>query len=201
MDGLLLGVMCAWLVRNEKYYDLIRQRIDWLYVMLTILFGGVIWLTLFQARVGWFEGYNSFEMALFGYSWISLFFTCFLLIVITARTSPLARMMRIAWLRRLGVISYCVYLIHAPVNEFVDHYVYGKDNTNINSFLDATAPFLSFAIVWLIASASWRFFEKPIITWGHSFLYRGGKVPVKVPENRDAAMNRQSKENSPEIST
>jgi len=197
MDGLLLGMMCAWLVRNKKHDDLVRQKMDWLYVTLTILFCGMIYLTFFQARAGWFEGLNSFEMILFGYSWISLFFACFLLVVITSVTSPLAYMMRNPWLRRLGVISYCVYMVHEPVDDFVHHFIYGKDNTNVNNFLDASAALMSFAIVWLIASASWRFFEKPIITWGHSFLYRGDKVP----ENRDAAMNPQSKENSPEIST
>jgi len=175
MDGLLLGMMCAWLVRNEKYYDLFKRRMDWVYVTLAMLFGGMIYLTFFQARAGWFKGLTSLEMVVFGYSWISLFFACFLLVVITAGTSPLTGLMRNRWLRHLGVISYCVYLVHGPVNDFVDHFIYGKD-TNINNFWDATAALLSFAIVWLIASASWRFFEKPIIAWGHSFLYEKRKA-------------------------
>src|SRR5262249_15116982 len=88
-----------------------------------------------------------------------------------ARTSPLTQLMRQAWLRHLGMVSYCIYLIHGPVNDFVHHFIYGKGNAVVNSFFDATAALLSFALVLLIASASWRFFEKPIINWGHSFLY------------------------------
>lgn len=177
MDGLLLGVLCAWLVRSEKGYELIKRRRDWIYMMLTILFGGMIWLTFFQARAGWFKGLTSFEMVVFGYSWINLFFACFLLAVITAGTSPLASLMRMGWLRHLGIVSYCVYLIHGPINDFVHHFIYGKNNASIDNFWDATAALLSFAITWLIASASWRFFEKPIIAWGHSFSYGKRKAP------------------------
>src|SRR5215469_2441853 len=104
-EGLLLGVLCAWLVRNGKILGWINSRRDWLYLIFTVLLCGMVYLTVFAARMGWDKSINSFEMISYGYSWISLFYAVLLLIVVTSQTGPFAYIMRVPLLRQLGIIS------------------------------------------------------------------------------------------------
>ena len=168
-DGLLLGVLCAYLVRHPGINERLRRRRDWLYLVFGILFIGIIYLTLFAARLdrATFADLNSFEMNSIGYLWIDAFYACVLLIVVTVQNSPLAGMMRIPLLRHFGVISYCIYLIHSSVNETLQWLILGEKPLQTNWLM----TLLAFIATWVLAAASWKYFETPIIRWGHAFRY------------------------------
>jgi len=117
-------------------------------------------------------------MISFGYSWISLFYAVLLLMVVSGQSGPLAHVMRIPLLRRLGIISYCVYLIHLAINDFAHDLILGKHDTTMNHLSDGAVTLAAFALTWGLAALSWKFFEKPIINWGHSFLY-GNPKPLR----------------------
>jgi peptidoglycan/LPS O-acetylase OafA/YrhL len=168
-DGLLLGVLCGYLVRHPGINEWLRRRSDWLYLVFGILFIGIIYLTVFAARLDRvnFEDLNSFEMNSVGYLWIDAFYACLLLIVVTVQDSPLAGVMRIPLLRHFGVISYCIYLIHSSVNEILQWLILGEKPMQTNWLM----TLLAFITTWVLAAASWKYFEKPIIRWGHAFRY------------------------------
>ncbi len=168
-DGLLLGVLCAYWVRHPDINARLHRRKDWLYLAFAILLAGVIYLIAFarsQDR-GMYKDFNSFEMNSVGYLWIDTFYACLLLVVITGRDGPLAGMMRIPLLRHLGIVSYCIYLIHDVVYHWLQWWILGEQPARINWLTTA----LAFFATWILAIVSWNFFEKPIIRRGHSFLY------------------------------
>jgi peptidoglycan/LPS O-acetylase OafA/YrhL len=182
-EGLLLGVLCAWLVRNAKILEWVKSRRDWLFLIFIVLLCGMVYLNVFAARLGWERSINSFEMISFGYSWISLFYAFLLLMVVTSQTGPFAFVMRMPLLRRLGIISYCIYLIHLAINNFAHELVFGKSGTALNHLSDGIVTLAAFALTLGLAALSWKFLEKPVINWGHSFLY-GNPKPMRQNSER-----------------
>ncbi len=159
-DGLLLGVLCAYLVRNRRCLGHITGR-RWRYVLFSILLAGMAGLTIFSAEQhDWFGTLSSREMITFGYTWIDLFYASFLLIVLTSGEGLFARFMRNPGLRHFGKISYCIYLIHLAVL-FLVHTV----------IRNGLAPLVAFVVVWLLAVLSWFLIEKPIVSLGHWLTY------------------------------
>ena len=183
-DGLLLGVLCACLVRNVSFCDWAGRQRQWLYLTFALLFCGMVYLTVISSGKTWTSNINSFEIATGGFTWIALFYACFILIVVTAKTGVFARATRNRGLRHFAAISYCIYLIHVGVQGLMYHWILGNDSSR--TFLDVVANLLAFLMTWLLAVLSWRFLEKPLIDWGHSFVYRGRKMPSQneIPEKK-----------------
>ena len=168
VDALLAGVLCACLLRNPRYESLIKRRLDWLYLIFTLLFCGMVYFTISPQTRG---EHNSFDISTWGNTWIALFYASFLLIVVTDKTGPFARVMRNALLRHLAVISYCVYLIFLPINGFAHDLLFKSGFMAENIFSNLLAVLLGLFITWLVATLSWKYLERPIVEWGHSFIY------------------------------
>jgi peptidoglycan/LPS O-acetylase OafA/YrhL len=161
-DALLLGVLCAWLVRERRF----AERIPRFAPALRILFFsgiGFACLTAFAPTETRIARVSSESALAIGY-------TALLLLVITLPDSPFARMARWRWLRSLGIIAYGTYLIHQPVSGFVFGFVRGHW-PYIERGSDLWLVALSLVITLLIAAASWRWFEKPIVQWGRRWNY------------------------------
>ena len=73
----------------------------------------------------------------------------------------LARGLSIRWVSWLGVISYGIYLLHLPVNLFVDFVL--PDLSQVVRLLTITA----FTV--LAADLSYRFFERPFLQMKEKF--------------------------------
>lgn len=168
-DGLLLGVLCAYLVRHPGAHAWLERRRDWLHLMFGVLFVGMVYLSILALRLDRvdFGDWDSFEMNSFGYPLIDAFYACLLLTVVTAQASPLAGVMRIPLLRHFGVISYCTYLIHGAIHGMIQWSILGKNPADINW----KVTLLAFMTTWVLAIVSWKYFEEPIIKWGRSFRY------------------------------
>lgn len=186
-DALLLGVLCTCLVRDPRWRHRFENNRKTLYFVFVILFFGAICLAVFANRI--VRGnevfvLNSFEMITFGFSWLALFYACFLLIVVTAKDGLMAGM-RVPALRHFGLIAYGTYLIHMPVANTVHGLFQGTGSVTIRTFSDFAATVLAFLATWLLAVLSWNFLEKPIIRWGHSFTYksRDEATPEPVASN------------------
>lgn len=173
-DTLLLGVLCAYAVRQVKMVAWLERNRQGLCLALAILFAGLVYFSL--PRVA---GRDSFEMVFMGYTWLGLFYSCFLLIIVTAKNGVAARLMRLTFLDRLGVIAYGIFLIHLVMDGLVHGLVLGKDVT-IHNWEDGGMTVLALFATLLLASISWHFFEKPIVRWGHTFAY-GPKKPGSKP--------------------
>jgi peptidoglycan/LPS O-acetylase OafA/YrhL len=172
-DALLLGVLCAYLIREPRHFEKL-QRHRWLLATVFIILGlGIGGLTSYVHGRDSFS-FTSFEMVTFGFTWIAMFYACLLLIVAVTPTWAIAALFRTRLLRHFGLIAYGMFLMHMVVNSMAHGALLGK-SCEIGSFSDAAVTALAFVVTWLLALLSWKFFEQPIIRWGHSFSYASKK--------------------------
>jgi peptidoglycan/LPS O-acetylase OafA/YrhL len=177
-DALLLGVLCAFLLRNEPTRNWLEANQPRLFQMFAILALGVTYLASITQGKDIFYIANLFEMTSWGYTWLASFYACLLLIIVTAKNGMLVGIMRLPRLRNLGIIAYGVYLIHMVINA-VAHGLVGKEPI-INNLSDGLMTFVALIASLFLATLSWHFFEKPLIKWGHSFSYNDKNIqPVK----------------------
>lgn len=163
-DGLSLGVLCALLVRREPVWDWLVARKNWLWLAFGLLFCGIVFMS--------WQHYDAFSGAMtsWGYSWLALFYAAFLLLAVVDSGGWLERILRNPALTKLGTLAYCLYLIHISVMQSVRH--------PLNSWLPAS-PRVSWILGGvvgavasvLLASLSWKYFEKPLLRRGHRYQY------------------------------
>jgi peptidoglycan/LPS O-acetylase OafA/YrhL len=110
-----------------------------------------------------------------GYTWLAFFYVVTLLMVLGNPAGPIASVMRLRGLRRLGRISYCVYIIHQAVVFLV---LKSLPSFVMSSTLlrTAVAPIVAIGITLAVAELSWKFFENKLITRGHSYSYAAMKT-------------------------
>jgi peptidoglycan/LPS O-acetylase OafA/YrhL len=107
-----------------------------------------------------------------GYSWIAAFFTCLLLLAISQSGGWIAAVMRMSWLRFLGTISYCLYLIHMPINQFAHLLLLHRARPAIEDWQGVGVTLLAAALSLIVAKLSWTYIESPLIRRGHAFHFR-----------------------------
>ncbi len=107
-----------------------------------------------------------------GYSWIAAFFTGLLLLAISQSRGWVAGVMRMAWLRFLGTISYCLYLVHMPINQFSHSLLLQRARPAIEDWKGVAVTLLAAALSLVVAKLSWTYIESPLIRRGHAFSVR-----------------------------
>jgi peptidoglycan/LPS O-acetylase OafA/YrhL len=163
-DGLSLGVLCALLVRRERVWDGLIARKNLLWLVLGLLFCGIVFMT--------WQRYDAFSPAMttWGYSWLALFYAAFLLLAVVDSGGWLERILRNAALTKLGTLAYCLYLIHISVMQSVRHplgfWLRGSPHLawSLGGVLGSIASVV-------LASLSWKYFEKPLLRRGHKYQY------------------------------
>jgi peptidoglycan/LPS O-acetylase OafA/YrhL len=168
-DALLLGVLAAYALRRDRARQWIVSHSNVLVIALAVLGGGLVLLNAWRQELAIAE---SKVMSTIGYSWVGAFYACLLLLVVTQTGSAMARLFRNGALRRLGEISYGLYLIHIPVLGLW-HAVAFERPPAITNGRELLVTLGAMGASLLIALISWRFLERPIIKWGRSFEYLG----------------------------
>jgi len=81
-----------------------------------------------------------------------------------------AGIFRNKFLRELGVVSYCVYIIHIVVN-VVLHALLLHKGPRISTGKGAIVTVVAGFVTYGVAKISWRLFEGPLQRRGHAFKY------------------------------
>jgi peptidoglycan/LPS O-acetylase OafA/YrhL len=131
--------------------------------------GGIL-LTGFVVLGAWSPSYESLPMQSFGYTWIALFFALLLLLALSQPTGPVAWIGRRKWLRELGRVSYCLYLVHCGL-QLVGQAILTAVLRNGHSWEGIATRALTAGISYGVARASWVYFEHPLVKRGHAFKY------------------------------
>jgi peptidoglycan/LPS O-acetylase OafA/YrhL len=169
-DSLALGILGALAWRSERFHVFLHENPK-LPARVLLFFSLAV-----GALLPWTYRPRGPFMGSVGYSTLALFFLALLLFVLVRRESWLAGFMRISPLGRLGTISYCVYIIHAPILH-ITHYLLLRSSPAIDSFPGAFATFLATLATLGVAALSWHFMEKPLIKRGHRFVYSSSPRP------------------------
>jgi peptidoglycan/LPS O-acetylase OafA/YrhL len=131
-------------------------------------------LTLGVAALLWWLAHPvSVVTALIGYTWLAAFFSCIMVVALSRTHGWIAGVLRWRMLRALGTISYCVYIIHLAFNRLA-HLVVLHADPQIYNLRGVGVTLLALGLTLVVASLSWRYFEKPLIRRGHSYAYGGG---------------------------
>ena len=162
-DSLMLGALCAWLVRRPDARAWLAERRSWLYALLVLQLAVVVALgasrTIFEASPG--ASY---------FSRFALLYVTLLLIAVSETTGPARAVLEWSWLRRLGGIAYCVYLTHVAVLALVHVAVLGEAPGRFSAAAMGVA-LVAFALTCVLGALSWRFVEGPMIALGHRVGY------------------------------
>jgi peptidoglycan/LPS O-acetylase OafA/YrhL len=163
MDSLCLGALCAYYLREPRVWDwLVKNRSTLWKVLLGLVAGmplvssqgipfTLLWITA-------------------GIGWMSAFYVTVLLLVLTKSGSFFSRAMRLPMFTGLGTIAYSVFLFHLGIYCLCMWALTGH-GWIVNSWKDFEVVLLSVAITIGFCKLLWRFFEKPIIRWGHAWQY------------------------------
>jgi peptidoglycan/LPS O-acetylase OafA/YrhL len=163
MDALGCGLLVAWMVRTA--------RAGRAAAFLTAHFGrfAIAGLVLLAVLNRLHSGEGALPTALWGYPVIGL--GCGLLVLVAARGGPglLPRLLNHPVLGHLGRRSYFIYLFH-DLAWYALAALFGFA-PGTRSLGMAGLALLTIALTWVAAEASWRWFEGPLVAWGHRQRY------------------------------
>jgi peptidoglycan/LPS O-acetylase OafA/YrhL len=109
-------------------------------------------------------------MGSFGYSWFALLFTALLLLCLLEPTGRWSRFLRLPFLREMGALSYCLYLIHLCVL-YLTHALILHARPRIYDLPGLALTVFALLLSYVLAKLSWLYFERPLIRRGHSYRY------------------------------
>ena len=168
-DALSWGILLAAAWRQPAFRGFLESHQRLLKAVLLLLLAGV-------AALLWWLAHPAGALTLtIGISWLAIFYSGLLLVVLSQTTGRLAAVMRWAWLRKLGVVSYCVYILHDAFNQ-IAHRVLLHAVPGIYDLRGVGVTLLALGLTLGIATLSWRYFEKPMIRRGHGYDYEGANA-------------------------
>ena len=162
-DALLLGVLASLLVREKQFIAYLETKSRNFYLSLLVLFCGVALMTRFLA--------SSPLILVVGHTWLALFYTALILLVVKNPRGVLGTLMRNRALRSLGVISYAVYLFHIPALGLMFTLIRGR-HPQIQVSSDGFIILGALALTMGLAVLSWHAIEKPLLRLSRRFTYQ-----------------------------
>ena len=163
-DSLAVGVLAALAWSNPKSRAWLETHAWILFGALAVLFAGAAWLWR------WHSDPLTVVTQTVGYTWLALFFVVLLLVTLSRRSSWLAAVLRVGFLRDLGGVSYCIYIIHEAIFLFC-HQILLRRLPAVTDGKVAGVTLLAALLTYAIAKTSWKYFEKPLLQRGHAFQY------------------------------
>jgi len=156
-DGLGLGLLGAWIVRDAPAVAWCRAHLAWLRILLGLSGVGCAFLT----KVG--ADNASFAMAAGGYTIVAVFYSALLLLADFSRGSLLTRALSLAPLVLLGRYSYFIYLFHGWIVGLIVSLLF-RHQWGLAPAVDVPQLAVGLAGLFVVASLSWRWFEEPLLT-------------------------------------
>jgi peptidoglycan/LPS O-acetylase OafA/YrhL len=173
MDTLFIGVLGAWIVRDPTWSLRLKQHRKLLIGALVILSVGLAWFSYAL----WLPA--RFEMAVFGVVWLALFY---MVGVYLAATEPGAEALArrygrvFSW---IGTRAFSIYLFHVGLIATLE---WAAPQSSVNQ-----RALLLALILIPIAWASWKWIERPFITYSRQrFRYQAAAVVVPAEPSRQA---------------
>jgi peptidoglycan/LPS O-acetylase OafA/YrhL len=179
-DALAIGVLAALIWRDAVWRD--RLSTHWKKfnaARIALALGAVGLWALAPSSLGLVE-------QSIGFTWLATFYAVCVLSVLLRPADVLARCMRASWLRGLGTVSYCIYVIHSAI-QIVCHGVLLHHLPRVSTASGAAVTLLAAALTYLCARLSWRFFERPLLERGHRFRFAAPREARPAREFRAKA--------------
>lgn len=163
-DGLSWGVLCAAGIRHAgtvAWLQAHRRCLAWLLGLLGLVLVGFTW--------GRFAA-DSVAVVCFGYSVLSIFYALAVIHVACRSWADSPSFLAARPLAAVGLTSYFTYLFHTPVWYAMHWLCFNRPPLHF-SWAAGAVTFASLAVTLLLAWASWRWFEGPLLRFGRRFSY------------------------------
>jgi peptidoglycan/LPS O-acetylase OafA/YrhL len=163
-DGLMWGVVCACLMRDEATRVALRRHGALLATLIAA--GGVFFAIASLQRLG----ADSPPMLTWGYSLLSAWFAAMVLGVLIFPTAAVTR--RLGWrpLAAIGITSYFIYLFHTPIWYLLHWFFFHLPPLHVR-WQAGAVTLLALAVTFAAAAVSWRWLERPLLKIGHRVSY------------------------------
>lgn len=159
-DSILSGAALAVLVRWNPFIAAVR-KLPWLLLLIFLaLLAGAIQMTLKPGLMG-----------VWNHFWLAAFYAVFILMAFANSLPILGRILASSLLVWFGRLSYGIYMFHQAVSGLM-HGAFGRGAPQMLTGSDMGITLGSLVITLLLAMISFRFFESPILNWGHRFKYQ-----------------------------
>jgi peptidoglycan/LPS O-acetylase OafA/YrhL len=173
--GCLVGVL--WFDRGSEWRSWIERRANRLYLLVAGLLGLAIWID-FATGIA---KRNVLAMRIFNASdytvlWMAWALWLLVTVAVAGNRSAMARLLRHPILGWLGRISFCLYLVHYPIDLALRPYL-----------PHSIALIVALAISLGVSTLSWRYFEGPIAHWKRK-RFRYGRQPKPEADTPLAAV-------------
>jgi peptidoglycan/LPS O-acetylase OafA/YrhL len=162
-DGLALGMLAALLWRNPGFRGWLSDHGRLIYGVCLTFLAGVIVIAKSPFP-------TSYAAKSFGGTWIDIFYALLLLLVLEKPGGPVGALARMGWLRELGRVSYCLYIIHVAVKELCRALLVPSSQRTA-AWPIVIVPLIAAAVCYGIARLSWTYLEHPLIRRGHAYQY------------------------------
>ena len=162
MDAIAIGVLIAFLIRNDAIREVLNRYIGVLFVNTVILFFAV-------AHVAWESDYQPIDKTL-----LIFFFAHIVLIALLRTGSSFLFLLRLSWLRYIGLVSYGLYLFHKPVL-YLTHYYLGAQSARPPFIVDTRSlliTLLAFAFAVGVSCVSYHTYEIYFQRLSRKFAHR-----------------------------
>lgn len=169
-DALALGMLVAIAVRDDKWKLIVLGNSRLLKTASAIFGVGMIAIWI------WAKNPRLLAAQSLGYTWIAFFYASILLLSIGVPFGPIAKACRTGFLRELGRVSYCMYIIHLPI-QLGTWMLLTHRPPQLFSVRDVMAFVAALGITYGIARVSWIVLEHPMLQVGHRWSY-GERAPV-----------------------
>jgi len=163
-DALAMGVLVAILWRSADFRELLAKHCTAIYAIFAVLFAGVMFLWR------WHSAPIDRVMQTVGYTWLAVFYVVILLLALSRPLGPIARLARVGFLRELGKVSYCIYIVHFTVFALCHRLLLHSLPTTTN-IRTVAVTLLAGGVTYALAKASWWLLENPMLRLGHTFKY------------------------------
>ena len=158
-DSLLSGALLAVLVRWHPFVSNVRQHRKVLLGLFIPLLLGAAVLTSHPAFFGVFD-----------HLWLASLYSTFILIAFIGSEPFLGRILGSSVLNWFGQLSYGIYMFHEAVSGIL-HGSLRHTAPEIRTLSDGGITFMALCITLALAALSYRFFESPLLRFGHGFQY------------------------------
>lgn len=164
-DALLLGALCAWMVRQREIAAWLATHTNILYIAFAILLAGT---GLISVKYDPFlsDGWRNMN-----YTWLAFLYACLLMLAVTEKNGPVKILANIPALRRLGIVAYGVYMFHEGILGLA-HGLILHQGPKIQTIQDLAITMLALVATVALAVLSWKSLEKPLVALGHRLQYQ-----------------------------
>jgi peptidoglycan/LPS O-acetylase OafA/YrhL len=163
-DALAMGMIAAMLWRSDDFRRWLASHRGVMQGVFTVLLAGFAFLWR------WHSDPLTLLTQTVGYTWLAIFYAALLLLVLSNSSWPIAAVARNGFLRNLGGLSYCIYIVHLAIF-LLCHQLLSHGLPTVTNARTGAVSLLAAGISYCIAWVSWRVLEQPMLQRGHSFKY------------------------------